>query len=181
MPATLLVGKNKKHEHKWEAVLALDSQCTFNLISTLTLERENLVIEYPEVKHLATTITGQQIDSLGHIDIRVWCRVKVKPLLGGQPTFKPKYYKMRFLVVKSNNFEAIVGHKTMEEQHIYKDKDIICPFRPAATATGDTAAQQHAADERRRLESLRVQQDEKRKADEQHGVRKQNIVHVANV
>ena len=175
VPATLIVEQNKKYEYKWEAVLALDSQCAFNLISTLMVERENLVIEQPDRKHLATTITGQQIYSLGHIDIRVWCKVKVKPLLSGQPTFKPKYYKMRFLVVQSNNFEAIVGHRTMEEEHIYRDKDLICPFRTTAKSSGDIAAQQQAADERIRKESLRVAEDEKRRADQQQMVGTQSI------
>lgn len=128
VPVTLVAGQQDKQKW-WESILAFDSRCRFNLISTRIVEREALEMERIEEVHVADTMTGLPIYCLGYINITVWFMVEIQSQLGREPTFLPRCYNVRFLVVESNTFDMIIGHRTMEDEKMYRDKDMIVSWR----------------------------------------------------
>ncbi|KAH7401787.1 hypothetical protein DE146DRAFT_651576 [Phaeosphaeria sp. MPI-PUGE-AT-0046c] len=117
VPVRLVAGN--QDQRRWEAIAILDYQCRDNFISTQTVERQALDVELIEGLHIRDTINGQPMHSPGYIDVRVYSGVKVQPRRGRAPSFHPKYYRIRFYVVVSDLFDVIIGHRTLEDEHIY--------------------------------------------------------------
>lgn len=122
VPVRLVAGKYD--EHIWNATVALDSQCMYNLVSMRTIKKQALTIEESSQWHVANTTTGEPVYSVGSIDMRLWCRVKIKSRLGRAFAFEQRYYNMRFQVVESDDFDVIIGYRSLEEEQIFTDQEI---------------------------------------------------------
>jgi len=102
-------------------VIIFDTQCHVDIVSThLLKDTFGLTINYSAPRCIGKTITGENINSVGEVDLRWWGR--------DRGWFRPRFEDLRAFVVESNAFELIIGRETMKRVLINPSNSMIGVF-----------------------------------------------------